>query len=100
MHDEIIRYVISGEVSDRKLTQIKDTLINFLETQMREEGVIPSLDLDPQFTRHYDAEKDVFHFSLSVYGVFVGEERSWQEAGVMNGMTITRSIVPTKSRES
>lgn len=100
MHDEIIRYTIEGEVSDRGLTQIKDTMIHWIETHMRDEGVIPSLDIDPQFTRNYIVGRDVFEFSLTMYGIYVGSERAWQEAGVMNGMTITRHTVPLKSKES
>jgi hypothetical protein len=100
VHDEIIKYTISGEVADRKLEQTKDSLIHWVETHMRDDGVVPSLDLDPQFSREYLEDKDVFAFSLTMYGIFVGSERAWQEAGVMNGMTITRSILPHKSKES
>jgi hypothetical protein len=100
MHDEIIKYTIEGELLDSKMSQIKDSLIGFLETRMREEGIVPSLDLDPQFTLDFDPDRDVFKFVLTVYGVYLGGERAWQEAGVMNGMTITRSILPSKLKES
>lgn len=99
VHDEIIKYTIEGELSDRKMSQIKDSLVGFLETRMREDGIVPSLDLDPQFTLDYDPGREVFKFSLSVYGVYVGGEKAWQEAGVMNGMTISRSILPHKLKE-
>lgn len=92
MHDEIIRYTIAGEIADRNQESTKERMIEWLETQMREEGVVPVLDLDPQFSREYISERNVFAFSLSVYGTFVGGERAWPVAGVMNGMTITRSF--------
>lgn len=100
MHDEIIRYTITGEVSDRGLSQIKDSMIHWIETHMRDDGVVPNLDIDPQFTRTYVEDRDVFKFSLTMYGVYVGSEKAWQEAGMMNGMTISRSIVPARLKES
>ena len=92
MHDEIIRYTISGEVSDRKLPQIKESMIAFIETQMRDDGIVPSLDLDPQFTRVYNHETDRFEFSLTVYGVYVGGEEAWPVVGVMSGTKILRYV--------
>jgi hypothetical protein len=99
MHDEIIRYTISGEVSDRKLPQIKQSMIEFLETQMRDDGIVPSLDLEPQFTREYNVQTDRFEFSLTVYGVFVGGEEAWPVAGVMSGTKILKYTPQAKSKE-
>jgi hypothetical protein len=89
MHDEIRRFGIEGQIADINIVDQKQRLVDFQENRMREEGCVPSLDLDPQFTLDYDAESETFNFALSVYGVYVGED-SWQVAGVSSGTTIQR----------
>lgn len=91
MHEEIIRYSMSGDITDSNLENRKSQLVNFLETQMRDEGVVPSLDLDPGFTLDYDTARAVFRFELSVYGVYVGKEGDlWGTAGVTGGKRIMK----------
>lgn len=99
MHDEIIRYHLEGEISDADVVTNKERLVFFVESQMRDEGVVPTLDMDPQFTLEYNQEREVFDFSLSVYGSYVGSE-AWETAGLMTGRKIMKSIPPTKSKES
>lgn len=91
MHEEIIRYSIDGEITDSNLESHKEQLIGFLETQMKDEGVVPSLDLSPGFTIDYDPERAVFRFELSVYGMYVGKEGDlWGTAGVTGGKRIMK----------
>jgi hypothetical protein len=100
MHDEIIRYTIAGEVSDRSLAQVKESMTQFIETQMRDDGIVPLLDMEPQFTRVFNQDRELFAFSLSVYGVYVGGEEAWPVAGVMNGTKILKYTAQAKSKES
>ena len=100
MHDEVIRYFIDGEMVDGNIVEQKQRLVDFLESQMRDDGVVPSLDLDPQFTLDYNASKETYNFSLSVYGVWIGERESWQTSGVTSGKTISRHTPKVRSKES
>jgi len=99
MHDEIIRYALEGEISDGNLVENKERLVFFLETQMRDEGVVPVLDMDPQFTLDYDPEREAFGFKLSVYGSYVGSNACEIE-GTMGGTMIMKHTVQTKLKES
>ena len=100
MHDEIIRYSLDGDITDANLETHKSQLVEFVETQMRDDGVVPSLDLDPGFTLEYDHERDVFRFALSVYGVYIGREGDlWGTAGVTSGKKIMKSTPLTKLKQ-
>lgn len=100
MHDDIKRFSLEGTLSDRNLIDEKERLIRFVETDMREEGWVPSLDLHPHFTLDYDPAEGTFGFVLSVWGIHVGEEEAWRVDGMMDGKTIMKSTLPTKSKES
>lgn len=95
MHDDIKRFELVGQVTHDKFVATREALIKNVEGSMRDEGYVPVLDLHPQFTRQYDAEREVFDFHVSVYGVHVGEQ-AWQIAGMTNGRLIERSTHPTK----
>jgi hypothetical protein len=98
MHDDIIRYSLDGQIDDSNVVQSKERLIHHLEGDMRDEGVVPSLDLDPQFTLYYNEDTEQYDFSLTVYGVYVGKEEAWQGAVVTSGKKITKPTPPTKSK--
>lgn len=85
MHDDIKAFTVEGVINADKFIQTRDRLIHNIETDMREDGYAPVLDLTPQFTREYDAEHEVFNFKLTIYGVYVGKETAWQTAGLTNG---------------
>lgn len=100
MHDDIKRFHISGTTSDRNLIAEKERLSRFLETEMRGEGFVPVLDLDPQLTLDYDTKTETFAFTLSVWGSKVEKDKAWLVDGLMAGKMIMKSILPTKSKES
>lgn len=99
MHDEIVRHSLDGIVSDDNLIQTRNRLIEFLETQMREEGCVPLLDIDPQFTLDYDAETETYKFQLSVYGAKT-EEDTWLISGIMSGKKIPKHSQNHKLNQS
>jgi hypothetical protein len=70
MHDEIIRFHLDGTMSDINIVEQRERLIHNLEIQMRDHGVVPALDLGPQFTLDYLPESETYNFSLTVYGVW------------------------------
>jgi hypothetical protein len=98
MHDDILRWTLTGELPDSNIVQAKDRLVEFVESNIREYGCVPVLDLDPQFTLDYSPDSETFAFMLSVYGIYTGDD-SWETAGVMSGTKIMKSTTLDKSRE-
>lgn len=100
MHDEIKRFCLDGEIADSNIVEAKARMVGFLESQMRDSGFVPALDLEPQFTLDYDRENESMNFMLSVYGIHVGREQACssveQVAGIMAGKMIMRSTPKAK----
>lgn len=92
MHDEIIRYSLEGTMTEINIVEQRERLIHTLENQMRDEGAVPVLDLDPQFTLDYEPESETYNFSLTVYGSYVGGNNSWQTAGVTSGTVVPKYV--------
>lgn len=90
MHDEIIKYTLTGVVDESNVPKHKEELIKFLDDVMRGEGMVPSLDLDPQFTLRYDPDIEAREFVLSIYGVYIGKDKAWDIAGVTNGVSMRK----------
>lgn len=96
MHDEIIKFSLDGEIADTNIVQQRERLIEFVENCMREEGAVPVLDLDPQFTLDYDSATEVYKFYLTVYGVYLGKEEAWQVSGTTSGTKTKKYTPPIK----
>lgn len=100
MHDDIERFSLDGEIDSSNLVEAKDRLVQFIEAQMRDNGFVPCLDIEPQFTRDYNAEKEIYNFQLSVYGIKVGRAKACETAGIMGGKAIMSSTQSPKSKQS
>lgn len=100
MHDDIERFSLDGEIDSSNLVEAKDRMVHFLETQMRDAGFVPALDLEPQFTREYNPETEKYNFVLSVYGIRVGRAKACETAGIMGGKTILSYTPKHKSKQS
>lgn len=96
MHDDIKKFLLTGEISDKDIVKAKERLVEAQEGIMRDEGYVPDLDKEPQFTMSYLPELAKFTFVLTVYGIYVGKDKAWSTGGVMGGKTIMRSTQPTK----
>ena len=96
MHENIKKFSLSGEMNDENVEQEKERIIRNLETQMRDNGVVPVLDMDPHFSWKYVPEQNKYTFELSIYGTKVGKEAAWQISGIMNGKPIMKSTVQIK----
>ncbi len=96
MHDDIKKFLLTGEISDRDIVKTKARLVEAQETVMREEGYVPDLDKDPQCTMSYLPEQSKFTFVLTIYGIYVGKDKAWATGGVMGGKTIMKSTHPAK----
>lgn len=96
MHDDIKKFLLTGEISDQDIVKTKARLVEAQESVMRDEGYAPDLDKDPQFTMSYLPELRKFNFVLTVYGIFVGKDKAWTTGGVMGGKTILKSTPAAK----
>lgn len=96
MHDDIKKFLLTGEISDRNIVKAKERLVEAVESDMREQGYVPDLDKDPQFTMSYLPQLSKFTFVLTVYGIYVGRDKAWDTGGVMGGKTIMKSTQPAK----
>ena len=96
MHDDIKKFFLSGEISDNNVVKTKERLVSAVEADMRDQGYVPDLDKEPQFTMSYLPEKSKFTFVLTVYGIYVGRDKAWSTGGVMAGKTILKSIPASK----
>lgn len=91
MHDEIKKFALDGIIADSSnLVKAKENLVKNLEDQMRDFGYVPALDLEPQFTLQFAPEYERYDFVLSIYGIYVGKDKSWDTAGIMTGKPIMR----------
>ena len=97
VNTDIKAFSVTGTISGDKFIQTRERLLHEVEAGMRDEGYVPHLDLKELFTRQMDADGN-FEFTLTVYGIYVGEEQSLSIAGVTDGKMISRekSTVPTK----
>lgn len=100
MHDDIKRFFIDGEIGDTNVVETKDRLIAHLEDTMRSDGFVPALDLEPQFTRTYKPDREVYDFVLTVYGIQVGKAEAWKTGGILNGKMIPKTTPKAKSKQS
>ena len=98
MHENIIRFQREGYTDNNAET--REWFIAEMEKEMREEGYAPSIDNEPQYTVEYLPREECFYFTLSVFGVHVGKDESWQVSGVTAGKKIPRHIQKAKSKVS
>lgn len=96
MHNEIKRFGLTGTITSDRFVSAREALIKDVEDSMRDEGFVPVLDLQPQFTREYDPDTETFSFEISVYGAYVGEEESWLIVGMTNGVPVEKYTRPQK----
>lgn len=87
-HLDIKKFSHEGNFRDDSgIIRTKDNFTRLLEDQMRDEGYIPHLDLNVNWSTWWVEEKKCFGFKISMYGVEVGAERSWSEIGYSEGKT-------------
>lgn len=90
MHEDIKRYTRSNVLirDNADFPRLKEVLIKDLENEMRIDGVLVCLDIDPHWTVEYNAEKNLFECTLSLYGIFVGEENFPDDQAFWHGRKI------------
>lgn len=75
MHEDIKRFTEDGKLrDDADIVRIKDVMTRTVEDKMRVEGYVPVIDLDVNWTTWYIEKEKCYGFTISLYGIHVGEE--------------------------
>lgn len=76
-------FTIDGIVADdSSLTTNRSKMEKVLDTKIRFDGYVPHLDLDTNYFISYDANREIFNFSLTMFAVYVGKKKSWEIVGI------------------
>jgi hypothetical protein len=96
-HKPVRKFSIDGIIhDDSAFGRLKTEYINLLTTEMRLLGYVPRLDINPDFTIDYNEAKKYFEFEISLYGVYVGKNKStW-----ISGIDETKAIYIPKNKSS
>ena len=68
---------MQGQIhDDSAIPRLRSQYEQLIESDMREQGYVPILDLDIQFSLLYDEINDIYDFDIVVYGVYVGKKKA------------------------
>jgi len=96
MAPEIRRFEITGATRDTGHILRKQAHEEArIKKKMYKTGFVPVLDIVPIIETQYDNEKEIFHYSITMYGVQV-EDRIEEYEGWLSGRFV-RSTLSTKS---
>jgi hypothetical protein len=97
-HKPIKRFFLEGDIyDDASIYRLKTEYIRLLTIEMRVSGYVPRIDIDPDFTIEYNEHTQIFKFSLSLYGTYVGKKKSEWILGIDGTQAI--AIHQNKSSE-
>lgn len=94
MIPEIKRFADQGVTKEEHLAMKKHFVTDQIIREMRSNGCVPVLDLFPQMETSYDHERELFHYTVVVYGVEVDD--AWMYEGWLDGRLLP-STMKTKS---
>jgi hypothetical protein len=96
MTDKMIRrFKVAGVMGDDSgLIQTRETYHKLLVTEMKDEGYVPLLDVNPVWKMTYLGDK--YEFEYTMQGVHVGREVSWTIQGIMDGRPIPQPTPKNK----
>ncbi len=98
-HKSIKTFRLDGIIKDDSaIGRLRLEVAKLKIEEMREEGYVPRLDIDPNFTIQYNHTKDYYEFTLTVYGTYVGKKRAQCTQGI-DGTSIV-PIQKSKLKES
>jgi hypothetical protein len=95
VHYDIESFSLEGTINETALTEHRERLILWVESDMRDRGFVPVLDLEPVWSAWFDGDR--YQFKLTIYGVDIGRDEAWTTAGLMNGKRIPRHTVQPRS---
>jgi len=77
MNKKLKSFGMHGQIhDDAAIPRLRIEYQRLIETDMREQGYVPILDLDVQFSLSYDEQNDLYEFDIVVYGVYVGKKKA------------------------
>jgi hypothetical protein len=80
-HKNIKRFQMKGVIrDDSDIVRLYEQHVNLLTHQMRMDGYVPVLDIQPAWSLSYNGK--TYDFLLTVHGVYYGRKRSKKIAGV------------------
>lgn len=95
-HKPIKRFSLQGDIyDDASIYRLKTEYIKLMTLEMKLSGYVPRLDIDPDFTIEYNNKAEIFRFTLSLHGVYVGKKRSEWIAGIDGTL-----VVPSHQNKS
>jgi hypothetical protein len=96
-HKPVKRFSLDGIIKDEaSIGRLRVEYVRLLNIEMRLNGYVPRLDINPDFTIYYNIDKDYFEFILSVYGVYIGKKKS----ECLDGIDATTLIYTQKSKSA
>jgi hypothetical protein len=98
-HKPIKRFSLEGMIhDDSAIWRLRSEYLKLLTTEMKIQGYVQRLDIEPDFTIVYNIETQSFNFELSIYGIYVGKKQVKWIAGIDGTKAIP--IVQSKLEES
>lgn len=77
MNKKLKSFGMQGQIhDDAAIPRLRIEYQRLIESDMREQGYVPILDLDVQFSLLYDEPNDLYEFDIVVYGVYVGRKKA------------------------
>ncbi len=74
-HKKINRFQLEGSYGDDSdIVRLKEKYIQTLQGDMRMDGYVPVLAIDPAFSTVYDGKN--YNFLLTIHGVYVGKQKA------------------------
>jgi hypothetical protein len=91
-HKAIKRFQMDGNINDDSdISRLREQYIKILTDQMRDEGYVRLLDLDPAWTIVYDHKTEHYSFLLTVHGVHYGKTKAAKLYGISNAREVPLS---------
>jgi hypothetical protein len=82
-HKSIKTFKLDGIIkSDSAISRLRLEVTKLKIEEMREEGYVQRLDIDPNFTIQYNHIEDYYEFTLTVYGTYVGKKKAQCTQGI------------------
>jgi hypothetical protein len=82
-HKPIKVFKIAGIIKDdAAIGRLRLEYVKMLVQDMRENGYVLRLDIDPDFTIQYNNKHEYFEFKLSIYGTYIGRKKSKWTVGI------------------
>lgn len=82
-----------GETIIRLRKELEDRILD----DMRHKGYVPIIDILPQLYWSYNKDKDLFDYSIVIFGIYVGTKKATEILGILDDRII--KIEPTVEKE-